>query len=585
MKSKILWPNVYSIQVKIELLSLAIAVCTTILSLVISYYAEINTIKSTTESYMTEYISEADQNFHAMIEEAQKVSLSIAMEREIIYPVIMDKSPEASYEKYQQMKKIKSFFSGLMTNKEYIEDILLVTQEMDIYQSGPDLFIKKDLENPWMEKILSSEKGGLRYNPDGNQVFYSGPVVYKGSGKIMNLIKLDYEILTGAYNTELLQNANILIFMPDETLFFSNAEWKGSEKEVFEQVKYRGKYSGYISLEKERYYFIQYYSDKSKMTTIGFIPYNTLLTEADALREKFVMIGVFVSIFSFALARFLSQRLCQNLQRLTRTMEEVRRGKLEVKADVASKDEIGKLADTFNEMMERIKQLLGEVKEKERLKLEAEQAILATQIEPHFLYNSIDSIQHIAHMRGEKEIEQISVALSELLRSVLNNKDEFITLWEEREYIENYMSIERFKCRNECRLLWDVDEELWSWRLPKLLLQPIVENAFVHGISGREEGGAIHVKIFRQGKEVICKVTDNGKGMSQKKIECLLAEISKKDKTGFRRVGIANVFGRIKLIYGEPYGGTIHTCEGMFTCVELHLPEKSLETEENVNGL
>lgn len=88
------------------------------------------------------------------------------------------------------------------------------------------------------------------------------------------------------------------------------------------------------------------------------------------------------------------------------------------------------------------------MKEKERLKLEAEQTVLGTQIEPHFLYNSIDSIQYMAYMRKEEEIEQVARALSELLRSVLTNKNERIILWEEKEYIENYMRIERFKNRN-----------------------------------------------------------------------------------------------------------------------------------------
>ena len=92
-------------------------------------------------------------------------------------------------------------------------------------------------------------------------------------------------------------------------------------------------------------------------------------------------------------------------------------------------------------------------------------------------------------MRGEEEIGKVASALSELLRSVLNNRDEFITLWEERDYIENYITIERFKYRGDFRLLWDVDEELWTYRIPKLLLQPVVENALIHGISARESEG------------------------------------------------------------------------------------------------
>lgn len=177
--------------------------------------------------------------------------------------------------------------------------------------------------------------------------------------------------------------------------------------------------------------------------------------------------------------------------------------------------------------------MLEEVRQKERLKREAEQDVLAAQIEPHFLYNSIDSIQYVAHMRKEEEIERVAVALSELLRSVLSNRNEFITLWEERVYIENYITIERFKYRGFFQLLWDVDEELWTYRIPKLLLQPIVENALIHGISTRENDGVIQIKIFRQEKDIIFKIMDNGRGMSRDQIEQLLTEVTKKIKLGF----------------------------------------------------
>lgn len=572
--------NIHSIQGKILLLTLAIAVSTTVLSLLISYYAEINTIKSTTESYMTQYISYADHSFNDMMNEAKKISLSIAMEREIIYPVLREEAPEASYRKYQQSKKIKSFFAGLMTNKDYIKDIILVTEEKHIFQASQDLIVKKDLESPWMADMLASDKVGFNYNPEEKEVFLSRPVSYRDWGRVVNLIELDYEALTGVYEAEPLQNVNILIFTPEEQLFFTNLGQGGGEAQILKQLKAQEEDSGYLRWNREKYYYIRYVSKDSRMTTLSLIPYKTLLTEANALRRKFFLIGVAACLFSFAAAIIVSRRLCRNLQKLTGTMEEVRKGRLEVKADIHSRDEVATLAATFNEMMVRIQGLVTDVKEKERLKLEAEQTVLATQIEPHFLYNSIDSIQYVAHMRKEEEIEQVARALSELLRSVLTNKNERITLWEEMEYIENYMRIERFKNRNAYAMLWDVDEELWGYRLPKLLLQPIVENALIHGLAARDEGGIINVKIFKQDGEVICKVTDNGKGMSREETQHLLGTILKSDKTGFRRVGIANVFGRIKLIYGENYGGTIYSCEGMFTCVELRLPEEETGGDE-----
>ena len=212
-------------------------------------------------------------------------------------------------------------------------------------------------------------------------------------------------------------------------------------------------------------------------------------------------------------------------------MREIQNGNLSVRSDITAVDEIGLLSGAFNEMVERISPfLLEEVRQKERLKKRGRAGCpCSTDKNLIFCIISIDSIQYVAHMRKEEEIERVAVALSELLRSVLSNRNEFITLWEERVYIENYITIERFKYRGFFQLLWDVDEELWTYRIPKLLLQPIVENALIHGISTRENDGVIQIKIFRQEKDIIFKIMDNGRGMSRDQIEQLLTEVTKKN--------------------------------------------------------
>ena len=313
-------------------------------------------------------------------------------------------------------------------------------------------------------------------------------------------------------------------------------------------------------------------SDTSHMTLISLIPQDVLLKDAQELKTKFLLIGAAASAAALLAAAYLSKRICADLKCLSGGMEAVRSGNLGVRMKIPARDEIGALADTFNVMMDRIEALMAEVRQKEKLKREAQQDVLASQIEPHFLYNSIDSIQYVAHSRDEKEIEAVAASLSELLRSVLSNHNEFITLWEEKDYIENYLTIERFKYRRPFTVLWDVEEELWSYPVPKLLLQPVVENALIHGIAAMDGDGVINVKIYRQQDTVILKVMDNGRGISEGKLEELKQHMASKGKPGFRRIGITNVFNRIQLIYGDGYGGTIDSCEGMFTCVELHLP-------------
>lgn len=563
---------IHSIRTRFLLISLMIAVITTLASLVISYYTEIDTIKKTTESYMTQYISFADRRFNDMLEEARKISLAVATEQEIIYPGMDGEKSEASYAGYQQRKQIKSYLNGLMSQKQYIENMLVVTQDGRIFQANSELMMKKDLQEPVMKEAQTAQRAGILYDRKTQEVLYCCPIIRAGKRVAVSMIRLNYEALTEAYRQEPLQAVRIFIYGPDGNLFYSNAGEQGQEAELLDKIHEQEGTSGYTDWNGERQYFISYGAGEGKMTTVSLIPYDLLLRDANRLRSRFLLIGIGAVVLAAAASIYLSGRLCANLRKLTDSMEEIRKGNLTVHSGVHSQDEIGTLSIAFNEMMERIRNLLEEVRQKEKLKAEAEQTVLATQIEPHFLYNSIDSIQHVAHMRHEEEIEQVALALSELLRSVLSNRNEFITLWEEREYIENYTTIERFKYRGNFQLIWDVDEELWTYRLPKLLLQPVVENAVIHGIAAKENDGIIQVKAYRQDQDLIVKIMDNGKGMSQEETDRLLNEIRRSDKAGFRRVGLSNVFGRIRLIYGEEYGGTIYSYRSMFTCVELKLP-------------
>ncbi len=564
--------GIHSIRNKILLVSMGIALGTTLASLLISYYAEITTIKDTTEQYMTQYISFADRNFNDMLEEAEKISLSVVTEQEVILPGVELPQTEASYADYLQKKRMRSFLNGLMSQKDYIENILLVTKAGRIYQASTDLIMRKDMEMPVMRRALEQEKAGILFDGQTKEVLFCRPVIYSGETVGMNMVKMNYESLTAAYRIQPLQEVSIYIYGPEGNLFYTNAPMEnGREEALYRQISEGEQNTGYLEWDGEKRFFIGYGVGKGRMSTISLMPYKSLLRDAEELKVKFLAIGLGALLLAAAASIYLSGRLCVNLRQLTDNMEEIQRGNLFVRAKIQSKDEIGILSGAFNEMVERIGGLLDEVRKKEKLKREAEQSVLAAQIEPHFLYNSIDSMQHVAHMRKETEIEQVAVALSELLRSVLSDRNEFITLWEEKEYIENYITIERFKYRSDFSLLWDVEEDLWAFRIPKLLLQPVVENALLHGISTREEGGVISVKVSRQKSQVVVKIMDNGKGMNQEKIDRLLSEVEKTDKSGFRRVGFSNVMNRIRLIYGPEYGGTIYSCEGMFTCVELRL--------------
>lgn len=562
----------FSIRIKILIASLIIALSTTLVSLAISYYTEVDTIKSTMKTYTKEYISFAGDNFHEMMLEGRRILLSVAVKTDIVATGISKTASEASIEGYQKKKRIKSFLSGLISQKNYIDNILVVTENGQIYQASSELIVQKDMEEAVVKEALEATRVGLFYDRELEEVWMGCPMYSRGTQVASVLVKLNYKKITEVWGVEPLSGVEIYLYGTDGRIFFSNALDEEAGTELYQKVTADGHDSGDLLINGKKQYFICDLAEGEEMTAVGVVPYDVFTKSTRELGTKFLAIGLVAAIGSLTASVYLSGKICDNLNHLTQSMKMVRSGNLQVRANIKTEDEIGVLSDTFNEMMERISELLEEIKEKEKLKREAERDVLETQIEPHFLYNTIDSMQYVAHMRGETEIEEVSLALSELLRSVLSNHDECITLWEEREYIENYLTIERFKYRELFSLVWDVDESLWGIKLPKLLLQPLVENALLHGISEKESDGLIQIKVYRQEMNLTIKVIDNGKGMEQEEIDRLLQNIQRTDKSGFRRVGLANVFQRIKLIYGENYGGTIYSCKNQFTCVELRLP-------------
>lgn len=564
--------KINSIQTKIMSVSLLIAIGTVVASLLISYYTETRIVKKTAEKYMEQYVTFADRDFNVMLNDSKKVVLSVALAQDIISHNLLEKGEEVTYEGFQKKKQIKDFLSGFFIQKEYIQDILLIMEDGQVYQGGENFVFRKDLETEAMKTALSSEVMELFYDSSSRLLLLSRPVFYENRSKKGTIvIHLNYDYMMAAYEIEPLNAMNIYLYLPDGQLLFSNTDH--DETQISQDIRMKKEGKGYVDWGGERQYYTKYLSDTSKMTLITLIPQHLILKDVENLKQKFLLIGIFASLAAILASWFLAERICMNIRSLSKGMESVNHeGNLSVRMEIKTNDEIGNLADTFNTMMDRIENLMEEIAGKEKMRWEAEQDVLASQIEPHFLYNSIDSMQYVAHLREEDEIESVAKSLSSLLRSVLSNRNEYITLWEEKDYVNDFIAIERFKYSQPFDVVWDVDEELWVYPVPKLLLQPVVENALIHGISSRSEGGMINIKIYRQESEVICKIMDNGKGMSEETLRKLLDHVNEQERSGFRRIGIANVFNRIKLIYGEPYGGTIYSCEGMFTCVELCLP-------------
>lgn len=288
----------------------------------------------------------------------------------------------------------------------------------------------------------------------------------------------------------------------------------------------------------------------------------------------FGILGIFL-VVALMLALYLSQIIYRPLKLLTTTMEDVSGGNLQTRAEVISKDEIGEIAVEFNSMLDRIEGLIQCLIEEENKKKDMELEALQYQITPHFMYNTLNSIKFAALLKGDTEIGQAIGDFVELLQAAISKKGTFLTVAEEMHILENYIRLQEFRYGGRFEVKYEVAEEAQECLVPRLILQPLVENALLHGMDMKENEGKLKICAHVNQGRLLLKVIDNGRGMSQAQIEALLTSKAKKDR-GFTAVGIPNIRDRLKLYYKEQ-GGITYECNEHGTTALIYLPAEKGE--------
>jgi len=289
--------------------------------------------------------------------------------------------------------------------------------------------------------------------------------------------------------------------------------------------------------------------------TIGVFSLNETLNEVTVLRHYSILIGFITLVLAVVAAFFFTASIAKPLSKLGSLMKMAEEGDLSVRFNSKYNDEIGRLGKSFNHMIKEISNLIDMVYVEQQRKREAELKTLQAQIKPHFLYNTLYTIQWMAQEHGAQDVVTILGDLANLFRIGLSKGKEMISVYEELEHVRSYLAIQ--KARYEDKLTYEVnfDEQVLNYSVLKLILQPLVENAIYHGINAKRGGGKIIITAKVSQGKLYFSVVDNGMGITIEK----LAEIRQlldnnhveSSKTGF---GIFNVNERIRLSVGKEYG-------------------------------
>lgn len=290
-------------------------------------------------------------------------------------------------------------------------------------------------------------------------------------------------------------------------------------------------------------------------------------------------------LLSVLIAYFFSSVFSRRIQFLKNQMHNVALGNFKLDEEIKGTDEIFDLYQDLKKMVDSMQVLINDAYkskiQSESFKLnqvEAEFKALASQINPHFLYNTLETIRMKAFVNNDKETADLVKKLGKFMRRCLEVKDSMVTLESELEFTKSYLELQsaRFGDRVAYSIYCEVDRK---YKILPLIIQPIVENAFVHGIESAKANGKIHIKVFYKGENVLIEVSDNGSGIGPEKMKLLLTKLEENDTSSGKSIGLTNVNKRIKMYHGEQYGMSIESTVGKGTTIRLTIPR---EVDENV---
>lgn len=267
----------------------------------------------------------------------------------------------------------------------------------------------------------------------------------------------------------------------------------------------------------------------------------------------------------------VSKRLTKPIQTLRSAMRSVRHGDLTVAVEAEGKDELGQLSRSFNAMVSRLHELMEKSLQDESRRRKAELIALQSQINPHFLYNTLDTVVWMARQRDTEGIVGLVMALTHFFRISLSKGRDFIPLSDELAHVTSYLTIQKVRYQSTLQYQVEVEADCMSVLAPKLILQPIVENAIYHGLKLKEQGGVIYIRGRMDGENLMMEVEDTGLGMLPERLREVQREMATQSEEG-NGYGLRNIHQRLMLCYGPEYGLRIESEYLLGTVVSFRIP-------------
>lgn len=590
--------RIKSIQSRIASSFVMLVLFTALLLIFISYRLSESAVRETAESYTSELINQVNANIQTYITGMKDISLA-TMNNPNVREYLASSEELQPAELAQLKAKISEYFHSIRVSRKDIASINIFGEGGTFISDRKNAELNPYIEvseQPWYRQaqenkgqtVISSShvqpviKGEYRWVVSLSREL-SGITPTQGLGIL--LIDLNFKVINDMLSKLDLGNRGYvfvidsqgrIVYHPQQQLLYSNLK-----TERLEQVL-QDKQGGFVVKEDgaSRIYSIKDTDFGWKI--VGVFYENELVDNKKQMQLSFAVAGLLCLGLGVLFSVVISRNLTRPIKKLQEKMMEVEKGNFDIRVPVGHSREISGLARSFNVMVSKVKELMRQIMVEQEFKRKSELNALQAQINPHFLYNTLDSIIWMAESKKHDEVILMTSALARLFRASLSKGKELIPIATEMEHITNYLKIQQMRYQDKIRYTLDIDPELYSYLTLKVLLQPLVENAIYHGIKNKEGPGTITITGVHEDYMIVFQVMDDGIGMDEAKVETLLT--SSGGNQSRNSVGITNVHQRIQLYFGADYGLSYTSEPGAGTCVKLLIPAIHAEERREKEG-
>lgn len=557
----------------------------------VTYMRVSSVVLSQTLSSATQVFSEAGQILDKEFGNAEKV-FTILTHNNLIYEIASRDSSD--YEVTRQLQDSSSITdtfrylietTGIKNIKFYVNNNFIFSEE------NVNMFNFARLEGSKWYELLNSQPGNTLWCPPSlfsdqpeneKHVFSAARVIYNLDRLAQKLAVLrvdisEEKIRDTLKNAALTPNASVFIMDSGNNILTGSKEADTQLLQIGSRSLEALPGNTWSTIEISGQRVLLNYS-RIKSTgwyLVSVIPQKDIMATSTKLRNDMLVFALILVGVSYLLAYFISNSSVKRLSLLTKEMRKVAKGNLDINLKKMGTDEIGELMDNFHNMVQQTALLL---EEKYKMGLEiknVELKALQAQINPHFLYNSLDLINCIAIKHNIPDIIAMVNALAKFYKLSLSRGKDIVSIKDEIAHVQLYVQIQNLRFENRIKLELDIDEEVYGYCMLKILLQPIVENSILHGIFEKEsKSGTIKLTARLIGDTVVIIVADDGVGISEENLKGILENSNGKESHGY---GIKNIHQRIKIYYGEQYGLNYNSTKGVGTEVEVRIPARSIE--------